>query len=94
MRQIPKQEKQILSGISGSLEMGELCALMGPSGTPAAGRASAVFWHFEGVRVWDGFGGFRGLGSRVGLKNPGGAGKTSLLNVLAGRIRTSSLKSF
>ncbi|OLP77368.1 ABC transporter G family member 22 [Symbiodinium microadriaticum] len=44
-----KQEKQILTSISGTLETGELCALMGPSG----------------------------------------AGKTSLLNVLAGRTRTN-----
>lgn len=44
-----KQEKQILNSISGTLETGELCALMGPSG----------------------------------------AGKTSLLNVLAGRTRTN-----
>ncbi|CAE7898669.1 wht-1 [Symbiodinium necroappetens] len=43
-----KQEKQILSNISGSLSSGKVCALMGPSG----------------------------------------AGKTSLLNVLAARIRT------
>jgi len=43
-----KQEKQILSNISGSLSSGKVCALMGPSG----------------------------------------AGKTSLLNVLAARIRS------